>query len=265
VDGQPHAASPVNYTITDNTAQFMKVAFGSRAYRKLVFEGEGNWYFGGIQHLPTDTVITPLLKRGPRLAVVGDSYAVGSQGGNNRALSYVPKMARSIGCRDFTMSTAAGGTGLIAPGAYVKYLDRIGDVTRITPDIVILQGTLNDGASTAADVKAAAIAYVNAVRAALPNALIVICGTLYAATPGATYTAHSVALGEAATDRGVPFINPIGWFNGTGTNVAPAGNGNADYYRASDTSHPSPIGHNYLGNRMAGAMQRILRGDMVAS
>jgi lysophospholipase L1-like esterase len=265
VDGQPHAASPVNYTITDNTAQFMKVSLGSRAYRKLVFEGEGNWYFGGIQYLPTDTVAPPSSKRGPRLALVGDSYAVGSQGGNQRGLSYVPKMARLLGCRDFTMSTAAGGTGLIAPGSYVKYQDRLGDVTRIAPDIIIIQGTLNDGAQTAADVKAAAIAYVNAVRSALPNALVVICGTLYAATPGTTYTAHSAALNDAATDRGVPFINPIGWFTGTGNNTAPASNGNADYYRASDGAHPSPLGHDYIANRMAGAMRRVLRGDMVAS
>jgi lysophospholipase L1-like esterase len=265
VDGQPHAAAPVNYTITDNSAQFMKVSFGSRAYRKLVFEGEGNWYFGGIQTLPVDTVSPPSTKRGPRLALVGDSYAVGSQGGNQRGLSYVPKMSRLLGCRDFTMTTAAGGTGLIAPGTYAKYQDRLADVTAYAPDIIIVQGTLNDGAQTAADVKAAAISYVNAARAALPNALIVLVGTLYAATPGATYTAHAQAIADAATDRGVPYINPIGWFTGTGNNTAAAGNGNADYYRASDGAHPSPLGHDYIANRMAGAMRRILRGDMVAS
>lgn len=265
VDGQPHSASPVNYTITDNTAKYLKVAFTSRAYRRIVFEGEGFWYFGGIQHRPTDTVMTPSTKRGPRLAVVGDSYAVASQGGNNRALGYVGKMARLIGSRDFTQSTAAGGTGLINRGSYAKYLDRLNDVTDIAPDIVLIQGTINDGSQAPAQVKDAAIGYINAVRAALPDALIVIVGTLYVATATATFSQHITALGEAAGDRGVPFINPSTWFTGTGTNVAPTGNGNADYYRASDRAHPSPAGHVYIGNRMAGAMQRILRGQMVVN
>lgn len=265
VDGQPHSVAPVNYTLTDNTAQFVKVNLGSRAYRRIVLEGEHNWYFGGIQNLPTDTVMRPRMPRGPRLAVVGDSYAVSFSGGNTRMLGYVPTMARLLGVRDFTQSTAAGGTGLIAPGSYAKYLDRLTDVTAYAPEIVIVQGTLNDGAYTATQVADAAQTYVGAVKSALPDALVVLVGTLYAAAPTATFAGHMAAMKAKAAAIGAPYIDPAAWFTGTGTNTAPTGDGNADYYRAVDTSHPTPAGQLYIGSRMAGAMQRILRGDTVAS
>lgn len=265
VDSQPNSIAPVNYTLTDNSAQFCKVNFGSRAYRRIVLEGEHNWYFGGVQFLPTDTIMRPRTARGPRLAVVGDSYAVSYSGVNTRMLGYVPTMARILGVRDFSQSTAAGGTGFINPGAYAKYLDRLADVTAIAPDIVIATGTVNDSASTAAAVKSAAKTYVDAVRAALPAALVVLTGTLYAAAPTATFAQHTAALGEAADEEGVPFIDPSTWFTGTGTNTAPTGDGNADYYRALDTVHPTPAGHLYLGQRMAGAVQRILRGEMITT
>lgn len=180
-------------------------------------------------------------------------------------LGYVPTMARLLGCRDFPQTTAAGGTGFINPGSYAKYLDRLPDVTAITPDIVIATGTLNDGAYTDVQVADAAEAYITAARAALPKALVVLTGTLYAATPTTTFVAHQAALKARAATIGVPYIDPSTWFTGTGTNVAPTGDGNADYYRASDTVHPSPAGQIYLGQRMAGAMQRVLGGDMVAN
>ena len=105
--------------------------------------------------------------RGPRVLCVGDSLTGFIAGG------WPTWFAHAMGWDDVWYS-GVGGTGYSTAGSGKKFRDRIAtDVAPFAPDIVIFLGSRNDYGLAPATVGADAAAAYQAVRAALPEALIV--------------------------------------------------------------------------------------------
>lgn len=265
VDGEYVNETP---TLIGNTGSvyYLPVTFASRANRVITVEGQGiPW--GGVATGPLDS-ITPAPVKRPRVVIVGDSYSEGSVDGNTNAVQcWVRQFGDLMGWPD-VINAGVGGTGYLNPGASprVKFRDRIqNDVIDLAPDIVIVAGGHNDtttsnAAYTAAALQTEATAFYTALRAALPNALIIAVGPFAAGSQVAQYPTYQAAIFAAAAGKADFTIDtltsPI--FTGTGTTAATTGNGNSDLYIWTDGTHPTLAGQKWLARFMAGQVSALL-------
>jgi hypothetical protein len=202
-----------------------------------------------------------------KLAIEGDSL---SQSGNNVGLSpfgydFGANLAARLGA-SAVMNNSVGGTGVNANGGTAtNFPDRLYTITNYNPDVLVIASTHNGTPTTAA-----AIAYINQVRAALPNTLIFVGGAplLRADVSSTTLSAAEAPIQAAsasfATDPMVKFIPYIGdtvpWFvdNGAGNGFSPTGGGIGDrIFYVSGTladAHPTWTGYDYLAARLSAAV-----------
>jgi acyl-CoA thioesterase-1 len=108
---------------------------------------------------------------------------------------------------------AQPGTGYTNPGqpntGHAVYLDRLAAVVETRPDVVIVQGSMND-AGPAEQTQAAAVEVFAALRARLPEARIVAVGPVAApALPPGTAARAARSVAAAALAAGIPFIDPV--------------------------------------------------------
>lgn len=151
---------------------------------------------------------------------------------------------------------AVGGTGFLAAPVAETYRNRLPIVFASNPDVVVIQGTVNDSAYTDAQIGAEAALVFGAIAAWKPSTLIYMTGMLPRRSyEAATRSGWTAAIRSALGSYGV-FVDPLtgGWLTGTGTVGAPMGDGNADIYLSVDTFHPTQAGHDYLGTRLAFAI-----------
>ncbi len=138
-----------------------------------------------------------------RMAFEGDSITVGSYICAYRPRYWIERIVGDqLGC-DAVYNNAVGGTGLINNGTTkTTYLDRLPDLVAFTPDVVVFGGVQNDignnGTYNSTTRQAAALAYFQALRAALPNALVVVVGAQ--ALQNQSLTSAAGTLYEAETD-----------------------------------------------------------------
>jgi len=199
-----------------------------------------------------------------KCVVTGDSYTAAT-GASSTSLSWVSILGNLLGFRD-TRACGIGGTGYLAPatGTAWKCRDHISDVTTPAPDVVIFAHGANDASYSSAAVTAEALLNYQAVRSALPNAIIIVLGPwALASGPSASILSTEAAISAAVTAFNDPYCkfipqttDPSGsWINGTGRTGATNGTGNADIYiggvSGTDTTHPNDLGHLYLAYRAA--------------
>jgi len=259
----PH--SGWDYIVVDFTGA------GGRAARDIIWEGAGGVeLFGGVDVGATEGLYKPGGDTIISAAITGDSYSA-SGGIAIPANGLHNVMADWLGIRNVE-GTAIGATGLLVANASGTAITRLSDITNFAPDIVFMMLGSNDTAFTQLQITNAAIAYVQALRAAAATAKapIFMFGTWPHNSTGAPRTAYQnaeTALQAAATSLAdpllffIPIINdPNGaWQTGTGDDGAPAGNGNSDLYiTASDHLHPNTAGHAFLGQRAADAVLRAI-------
>lgn len=197
-----------------------------------------------------------------KCVITGDSYTAAT-GASSTNLSWANIVGNLLGFRD-TRACGIGGTGYLAPatGTAWKCIDHISDVTTPSPDVVIFAHGANDASYSTAAVTAEALLNYQTVRAALPNAVIIVLGPwALASGPSASILATEAAILAAVTAFNDPLCkfvrqttDPAGsWINGTGRTGATNGTGNADIYiggvAGTDTSHPNDLGHLYLARR----------------
>lgn len=248
VDGEAAALAPSMFT-TGASDRVVTVDFGSRGYRRIVLET--NCYFKGLRIGPTDAVHPSSAPLGPLVAVVGDSYSIGQQA-THPCHGYVPRLARKLGLPGL-FSVGLGGTGYHAgttPNVYYGSAGRLNWLTTQTPDAIVLQGSLNDGASAADPYPANVLATAQAYRAAFPQLPILMTGPLFAAV-STNYWAQQPAIQAAAVAIDATFADTSGWFAGTGRVGATTGAGNADLDRNTDGTHPTDAGYGVLAGRLA--------------
>lgn len=241
-------------TMANTSAHYIKIDFGSRAYRRVMLELDTQMIFGGVYAAITDSVRLPSTKGTGKFAVVGDSYSAGEGINNNvnnyNARSYAHTLARALGFVDRRMY-GIPGTGIVkAVGTSApNYQTRITDVQGYNPDFLLVQGSINDNGQSG--VQSATTAYLQALQSALPYTVIVMCGPLSVSTAATSLNSSYQA---AASTCGVPFVDTVtpNWFTGTGNAGTPNSTGNNDFYQSQFIAgHPSQAGHDYLGYQLA--------------
>lgn len=249
-----------------NAKAYVNVDFGSASpgnLRRIILEVEDltnpvSVYGLGIK--PIRTLVYPGISS-PRVLIVGDSYAQGT-GATFESYGYARTMGRLMGWAD-TWLMAMGGTGLVKdadPTWVGRYSTRLApDVIPADPDLVIIQGSINDDAD-AATVGAALTSYVTTLRASLPEVPIVVFSPLYIGAPFASSLTTNTNMKAAAAALDLPYVDLMAPspFSGNGNTGAPDGLGNADVYRSTDNVHPNNEGHQMLGRIAAGQLARLL-------
>jgi lysophospholipase L1-like esterase len=182
VNGQtPSIASTIIYP-NDGGVYLHIITLPSPGVYRIRIEASGNFGFAGIRAVP-GAAITAVPTKSVKCLVAGDSFSEPTISDNailnNIGSGWTQQLAHLTGWD--VWSAAKGGTGYINPTpGTTTILARIQDVIRNAPDVVIFAGGINDysyGGSTAAvaaAVGAASLSCFQQVRAALPNALIVV-------------------------------------------------------------------------------------------
>lgn len=272
------ALAPRMDTANDGLTYRILYDFGSRRTRILRFEFSGSLRFYGVAIGPNDSIWNPHLPLGPKVVILGDSYTEGTGSDYGQLGCFGFALARHFGWRNLVCS-GSGSTGYVADagGTRTTFLTRVQkDVINEVADIVINCGGINDSNAGQAAVHAGAAATFAAERAGLPKAILIATGPWRAdGSPSALAVQCRDAIKQAAADEGVhlfidnfggpypyggstiPYVNK-GWITGLGKVGSTTGSGNADLFTATDGSHPSTAGHDYLGARIAAAIAAAL-------
>ena len=187
---------------------------------------------------PAATPASPTPETPDSLAVLGDEYSTGT-GANSPDQGFVPLLAKELG---WTVTTSAGeGVGYTTSGSDVDaFLDLVPEAVAGQPDVVLVQGSINDRRADRADIEQAAGATFDALIAGAPEARVVALGALIVPDlNAAAVQATKDAVAAAATARGVTFIDPADWLDVR----------NAELW--ADGVHPSQAGHQLLAGRLA--------------
>jgi lysophospholipase L1-like esterase len=211
VNGQLATTGTTWTMLNDGGVYYVPVTFGSAGLRRITLECSSNVRFGGIVIGPADS-ITASETRGPRVAVMGDSFTEGTGASASQAW-WGRKMAETLGWYDLAQS-GVGATGYLNPatGGKVKFRDRVvNDVINLNPDVVIIAGGINDqGAYSAAAIEAEASLLFAQIKAALPNVTLIALSPFW--NKGAESTVLAIwdlkdAIKAAALANGAFFVD----------------------------------------------------------
>lgn len=272
VDGLATSSTLVPIPSETNATAIILVDLGSTSLgkpRQITVELESvssPILFYGVNISPSDTLVFPR-KPGPRVMVVGDSYGHGI-GANFYAEGYARSLGRIMGWLDVWHSvTSCPSSGLVKAasvnnGAYITRINY--DVIPFAPDVVIIQSSINDYESVGQNLIGPALTnYINTLKAALPNVIIIVTSPFYPASSPAAYVQIRDETKAAAIAAGVPYLDVLARavFGGTGRAGTPVGDGNADIYRGSDGTHPTKEGHWMAANQLAALLSPALGLD----
>lgn len=244
-----------------------KFVFGSSATRTITLEYSYHYFGGVFVNTATDTIAAaPAFNA--RIIFQGDSITGGSaQTTGLLAGTYPWRVADYIGVDD-PWNEGAGATGFVDVGTTTNLPGRISDVTSNAPDIVVVWAGYNDGDEAAGVVQAAAISYLDDLRAALPSAELYVVGCwVPLATPTAAMVRIDTELEAAALSVGLPFISPLtgdvndaaGTLRGNiGEWVATSGDVTA--YVGADNVHPNDAGQVRIAQMMRAALYLASEG-----
>lgn len=200
------------------------------------------------------------LGENPTVLIFGDSWTYGSAA-SEPSLGYAYVVAEKAGWT--TVVDGVRGSGYLKPGLDgPAFGERIAALDpALDPDLVIVQGSINDRRQGAAGYREAVTAAWDALSATYPEARIVVLGPAPQVLPVEAETARiDRDLADLAGARGWWYISPIGedWIT------------TANYLDVIDTSdigrdHPSTAGHAYLAERLSEAVAGITEAPVVAA
>lgn len=192
-----------------------------------------------------------VLPEHPTVLVFGDSWTYGSA-------ATVPTEGYAYLLADLldgeTIVKGVRGSGYLKPGLDgPAFGERIAALDpALSPDLVILQGSINDREQGAAGYREAVNAAWDAMAAKYPEATIVILGPAPHELPVGAGTARIDAdLADLAAARGWWYVSPVAehWIT------------DQNYLEVIDVEvgrkHPSSAGHRYLAERVAAALDAL--------
>jgi lysophospholipase L1-like esterase len=184
----------------------------------------------------------------PIAAFLGDSYTSGYNGAGYGRSGWPAIVSASLHLRPF--NRAVPGTGFVNPGWTGQPIrTEVAAVVRANPRIIFLVGGHNDRRFAPAASRAAAIAVIDQLRVALPDARLVVIGPLWSgdAAPPSLIRLRDVLRAKARA-IGAEFIDPIAarWLAGS-----------ARQFIGPDGLHPTNAGHRHI----AALVLRALRGS----
>src|SRR5690606_6385982 len=189
----------------------------------------------------------------PTVLIFGDSWTFGSAA-SAPTLGYAYVVGGIAGWQ--TIVDGVRGSGYLKPGVDgPSFGDRIAALDpTLAPDLVIIQGSINDRRLPATGYAAAVTAAWDELAATYPAARFVVLGPAPQVLPVERATARIDSdLTALAAQRGWWYISPLreGWIT------------QENYYAVIDTGigrdHPSTAGHRYLAERLAEAIDALAR------
>jgi lysophospholipase L1-like esterase len=138
---------------------------------------------------------------------------------------------------------AVGGSGYLAPGLGEPIPVRLGRDLGRSPDVVILAAGRNDLKYPANEVASAATLVVDRLRAAMPDAEIVLFSPFSSGEPTAAVSALTADLSAVADRARVEWVD-VSTFSPSGL-------------IGSDGVHPTQAGHEALAARIAEALTNL--------
>ncbi|QIG41051.1 SGNH/GDSL hydrolase family protein [Microbacterium sp. 4R-513] len=196
----------------------------------------------------------------PTVLVFGDSWTYGSAA-TVPTLGYAYLLGQTLGWN--TVVDGVRGSGYLKPGLDGgSFGERIAQLDpALDPDLVIVEGSINDRRLYPTGYREAVTAAWNALAGLYPDAQFVILGPAPQVLPVEKPTAAIDGdLRDLASARGWSYVSPIAedWIT------------EANYATVIDTSeigrdHPSTEGHAYLAQRLADDLQRLAEGNGVTA
>lgn len=195
----------------------------------------------------------------PQVLVFGDSWTFGSAA-TVPTNGYAYRLAHLIS--GDTVVRGVRGSGYQRPGIDgPDFRTRIGQLERwIEPDLIIMQGSINDRREDPAGYPGAVNAAWDAMAARFPGVPIVILGPAPHELPVGAATARiDRDLARLAAQRGWWYISPVReqWIT------------EADYLRYIDVGvgrkHPTDAGHAFLAERVAAALEGFRSAPVTAA
>jgi lysophospholipase L1-like esterase len=187
----------------------------------------------------------------PTVLVFGDSWTYGSAA-TVPTLGYAYLLGELLGGE--TIVNGVRGSGYLKPGIDgPTFGERIAALDpSLSPDLVIMQGSINDRAQGVAGYREAVNAAWDAMTSTYPEATIVVLGPAPHELPVGAATARIDSdLSELAAARGWWYISPLAqeW-------ITPQ-----NYLDVIDVEvgrkHPSTDGHRYLAEKLAAALDEL--------
>ena len=216
------------------------LTFPAAATRRVRLYISGGLGFYGVR-VPTGQSITKPTGAVKRIAIIGDSYVNGAgnvsgfPAGAGQFDTWAPKTMRALGGNDLILA-GIGGTGFVAGGATSSYSTRLAAVLAMSPDVLIVTGSINDGSSVEQ--------LATAARTFLDDSVSVPTRYVIGVAKDG-YDANHDTLEAIALEKGVPFVPMKRFLHGTGNALAP-GAGNYGVYLMGDDAHPTFAGHRAL-------------------
>jgi len=190
---------------------------------------------------------------GTRVLVFGDSWTYG-MAATQPTGGYAYRLS-SIGGWQVTVA-GEPGSGYLKPGWWGRtFGERLETIdASVDPDLIVLQGSINDRRQPAAGYRDAVTEAWDTVSERFPDAQVLVLGPAPQVLPVQKATARIDSdLAALAAERGWPYVSPIGedWIT------------EANYAEVIDSSdfgrdHPSDDGHRYLAEKVAAAIRPLL-------
>lgn len=214
VDGQPTTTAPVNQITVNNTLYTMKLTFPSVARRRIEIFGYyvRGWYGARATYA---NLISPSPRK-PVVCFVGDSYYAGSDASS--PFESAPFfMSRLLGVE--CANASFGGTGYVTAGSFNMFgsTERQTLVKNFNPELILIQGTVNDTGK--AGIGDAAAATYKAFATVAPDVPIIVFGAqpTNAETTISANTSANIAAVKAAAEAApnvIAFYDMIGTAGG---------------------------------------------------
>ncbi len=241
-NSSPFAMPPINGDI--KTIRIDWTQSGGREMRHYRVEVGG--FFAGARVSKDDIFYATAEPPKLRVAFVGDSYTEGTSA-NSPWESFPAICARELNVEPILLGS--GGTGYIAipyAGRFT-FIDRLSDLTNLSPppDAIVVAGGIND--SVPPEILSSAVSsYLDALQTSFPLARIIVLGPWNPLLRDGDANAEAIKATTLA--HGLPFVDVRDW-------LPPA---NLPAYIGPDNVHPTPLGHQYLGSKVADALKPLL-------
>lgn len=246
--------------------QHLDINWGTGAKKVRRYKLETNKsvsYMGAIQVGTRDQIWADHDQSGIRMVYITDSWGQGSGYGPFLAGNSIPSLVGKYLGIDDVWNMSIGGTGDLATngGANYSFGQRVADVgnaaTIASADIIVMQGSTNDTSSLPADITAARLATLQAIRTLAPTALIIVigvpslnasCVTVENAVKSAFDAwadAHSIFV-RVATASVPPLIFSYNVASTPGAAAGTTGGGGNNAYYMGDSGHMTDPGMTFF-------------------
>lgn len=175
----------------------------------------------------------------PVVTFIGDSWTEGV--GATALRGYAVLTAERLGWDHYVLGV--GGSGYVQPGRGSTFDERVERAAATHPDVVVVQGSLNERRTSLDALAPAALLTLGHLRGAVdPGTVVLVLGASY--TPGtdrAVIDGINETVAAAAERAGFRFVDPAA---GNWTDPATAA-------IWADPNHPNDAGHQQIADRLA--------------